>query len=327
LDVIVKKTSTVLFSFCLALYSLVLAGNANAFTCKTSDGGIIPPGGSATPVDVRVKIGPELAYGKNEVVNVSQVTCSNSVASWRDFLKTDSPGLEMNTAIFGTIANGATIHGADHNSPVPEGISVLNLTALETGTVEIRAYIILNRSPSSDIRVRKGDVIGQINFHQTNDQPGCPNCGVYRWRLIADNDAYFVTTSCSINNGQQLNVEFDQIRQDFLTPSVNGARIKQDKELNYQCDDQSATQDVLIRLVSDASGFSDDAIKTSNADVGVAMVHDGVVVKPNDTFRTHIINGLGDDTITFVPVKNNVPYTSITTGALSGSATLIFSAP
>ncbi|MBB1225652.1 P pilus assembly protein, pilin FimA, partial [Klebsiella pneumoniae] len=47
----------------------------------------------------------------------------------------------------------------------------------------------------------------------------------------------------------------------------------------------------------------------------------------NNKFRTRIVNGLGNDTVTFVPVKNNVPYTSIATGPMSGSATLIFSAP
>lgn len=233
----------------------------------------------------------------------------------------------MNSAIFGAIGSGTTINGSDYNSPVPSGISVLSLTGLQTQSVAIRVYIVLNRFPTPDIKVNKGDVIGQINFIQTNDQPGCPQCGVYRWRLIADNDAYFVTTSCTINNGQQINVDFGQIRQDFLTQSANDAQIKQDKALSYQCDDQSATQDILIRMVSDASGFSSDFIKTTNPNVGVAMMYNGAVVKPNNAFRTRIVNGQGNDTVTFVPVKNNVPYTSIATGPLSGSATLIFSAP
>lgn len=322
-----RKTALLFLRCCLALSFFLLIGNANAFTCRTSDGGLIPPGGSTTPVDVRVRIGPQLSYGKNEIVNVSQVTCKNDVASWYDYLKTDSPALSMNSAIFGAIGSGTTINGSDYNSPVPAGISVLSLTGLQTQSVAIRVYIVLNRFPTPDIKVNKGDVIGQINFIQTNDQPGCPQCGVYRWRLIADNDAYFVTTSCTINNGQQINVDFGQIRQDFLTQSASDAQIKQDKALSYQCDDQSATQDILIRMVSDASGFSSDFIKTTNPNVGVAMVYNGAVVKPNNAFRTRIVNGLGNDTVTFVPVKNNVPYTSIATGPLSGSATLIFSAP
>lgn len=322
-----RKTSVLLLRCCLAASFFLLVGNANAFTCRTSDGGIIPPGGSNTPVDVRVRIGPQLSYGKNEIVNVSQVTCKNDVASWWDFLKTDAPALTMNTGIFGAIGSGMTINGADYNSPVSSNISVLNLTGLQTSSVAIRVFIVLNRFPTPDIKVNKGDVIGQINFRQTNDQSGCPQCGPYRWRLIADNDAYFVTTSCTINNGQQINVAFDQIRQDYLTQNVSDAQIKQDKALTYQCDDQSSTQDILIRMVSDATGFSSDFIKTSNPNVGVAMVYKNAVVKPNNSFRTRIVNGMGSDTITFVPVKNNVPYTSIATGPLSGSATLIFSAP
>ncbi|QHA89892.1 P pilus assembly protein, pilin FimA [Serratia rhizosphaerae] len=306
---------------------LLLVGKAQAFTCRTSDGGYILPGGSTAPVDVRVRIGPQLSYGKNEIVNVSQVTCKNDTASWIDYLKTDSPALTMNNAIFGGISNGTTINGADYNSPVPAGISVMELTNLNQQTVNIRVYIVLSRFPTPDIKINKGDIIGQINFRQTNDRPNCPKCGPYRWRLIADNDAYFVTTSCTINNGQQINVDFNQIRQDFLTQNVTDAQIKQDKAISYQCDDHSATQDVLIRLVSDATGFSPDFIKTSNANVGVAMVYKDAVIKPNNAFRTRIVNGMGSDTLTFVPVKNNVPYTSIATGPLSGSATLIFSAP
>lgn len=140
-----RKTSVLLLRCCLAASFFLLVGNANAFTCRTSDGGIIPPGGSNTPVDVRVRIGPQLSYGKNEIVNVSQVTCKNDVASWWDYLKTDAPALTMNTGIFGAIGSGMTINGADYNSPVSSNISVLNLTGLQTSSVAIRVFIVLNR--------------------------------------------------------------------------------------------------------------------------------------------------------------------------------------
>ncbi len=117
-----------------------------------------------TPVDVRVKIGPELSIGKNEIVNVSQVTCKNDVASWKDILLTGSPALAMNTAIFGTLANGMTINGTDYLSPIQSGIQVMTITGLNSDSISIRVYIVLNRSPTQDIKVNKGDVIGQINF-------------------------------------------------------------------------------------------------------------------------------------------------------------------
>ena len=56
-------------------------------------------------------------------------------------------------------------------------------------------------------------------------------------------------------------------------------------------------------MVSDASGFSSDFIKTSNLNVGVPCVYNGTVVKPNNAFRTRIVNGLGNDTVTFVPCE------------------------
>ncbi|HID9895599.1 TPA: fimbrial protein [Serratia marcescens] len=304
----------------------MMTANANAFDCTTSDGRTIGAGGSQTPVDVRVTIGPQLSYGKNEIVNVSQVTCKNTIASWYDYLKTDSNALSVSGALR-SVSTGMTINGADYLSPIRAGINVLTLTNLQSGSIPIRVYIVLNRSPTSDIKINKGDIIGQVNFVQSNDQSGCPNCGPYRWRLIANNDAYFVTTTCSINNGQQINVDFGSIRQDFLTQSPNNSQISLNKSITYQCDDLSSTQDILVQLISDPTSFSSDFIKTTNPDIGVAMVYNGNVVKPNNTFRTRIVNGLGSDTVTFVPVKRNVPYTSLSTGPLSGSATLLFSAP
>lgn len=316
-----------IFYSLLACCAFLLANNAHAFTCRTSDGGVISPGGSTTPVNVRVRIGPDLQLGKNEIVNVSQVTCTNDVASWTDYLKTDASALSLNTALFGGIGFGATINGTDYTAPVPGGISIMTLTNKASQTVVLRVYIVLNKAPTRDIKISQGDIIGQINFVQTNDRAGCPQCGPYRWQLIADNDAYFVTTSCTINNNQQINVDFNQIRQDYLTQTIADAQIKQDKALTYQCEDLTATQDVQIRLVSDAAPFSSNYIKTTNANVGVALVYNNQVISPNNTFSTRVTNGVGNDTVTFVPVKNNVAYSDIATGPFTGSATLIFSAP
>ncbi|HAT3695032.1 TPA: P pilus assembly protein, pilin FimA, partial [Serratia marcescens] len=76
-----------------------------------------------------------------------------------------------------------------------------------------------------------------------------------------------------------------------------------------------------------ASGFSSEAIKTSNENIGIAMVYKGKVVKPNEMFNSKIVNGIGSDTLIFVPIKKSIPFNEIKTGAFSGSATLVFSVP
>ncbi|MEL5640082.1 fimbrial protein [Serratia ureilytica] len=313
-------------SVMLLFLFLPIMKEASAFTCRTSDGGVIPPGGSQTPVSVRVSIGPNFKDGKNEISSLAQVTCKNDVSNWTDYL-------EITTAfIYPAFANGlvggVTINGVDHdlNSPAINK-PVLSVTGLNTVKVPMDLYIKLNKKPSRDFRIKKGELIAEVNFYQTNSQAGCPQCGPYRWNLIADNDAYFSTTTCNINGAKQINVDFGRISQDSFTENPNDAIIKKEQDITYWCEDNTATQDILVRLVSGTSGFSSEAIRTTNSNIGVAMMHNGKVVRPNETFRTQIRNGVGSDILTFVPIKSRNPSANISTGPFSGSATLIFSVP
>lgn len=310
------------FVLCVALIFLLM-GEAKAFTCRTSDGGIIPAGGSATPVDVRVHIGPDLVEGKNVISNVSQVTCKNDISSWTDYLT-----LASVFTIYSGYKYGVTINGVDYELTSPMvGVRVLEVTGLKTLPLPMQIYIRLEKNPVRDLKIKKGDLIAILNFNQTNNQPGCPLCGSYRWNLIADNDAYFTATSCTINGAKQMNIDFGLISQDNFTQSVSNAMVKKEQNITYHCDDATATQDILIRLVGNVSGFSSEVIGTTNANVGIAMVYKDKIVKPNETFKSKITNGIGSDTLTFVPIKNNVSSEKIATGNFSGSATLVFSAP
>ncbi|HAT4517058.1 TPA: fimbrial protein [Serratia marcescens] len=312
----------------LGVFLFLLAGETQAFTCKTADGSIIPPGGSGDPVPVRVKIGPNLSDGKNEIGNIGQVSCKSDIANWIDYLYAASVMLTSPSLEFGRV--GITINGVDYDlsSPSLDSIKVLEVTGLKTVSVPVQLYLKINRKgPSRDIKISKGETFAIINFYQKNDQKGCPNCGFYRWSLIADNDAYFTTTTCTINNGKPIDVDFGRIGQDNFTENVSNAVFKKEQSISYHCPDSNATQDILVRLVSDVSGFSPTAIKTSNADVGVVMMYNGNIVKPFETFKSRIQNGMGSDTLTFVPIKSGVSADKIATGPFSGSATLIFSSP
>lgn len=301
--------------------------SAQAFTCRTSDGSVIPPRGSEIPVEVRVKIGPDLIDGKNEIINVSQVTCTNEVRNWHDYLKTDTDAMLVNTSIFKNNKAGLQINDMYHDDPVPSGLQILDITNSQTASLSMKMFIELKKQPSADIQIRKGDLIAQINLIQSNDQTGCPNCGLYKWNLVADNDAHFVTTTCTINNNEQKNVEFGQVRQDLLTTDAASSMYKKEEALHYSCDDKTVSEKILVRLISDAAPFSSQLIKTSNPSVGVALVYKGKVIAPEEAIETSVTSGEGQDDIQFALVKDDKTYSSIPTGSLNGSATLIFSAP
>ena len=310
------------------LLAVFIAGEAKAFTCTTSDGKVIPPGGSSTPVPVKVKIGPNLIEGKNEISTLTQITCKNDFAGWRDILK-------INAAVFYRIEflfnGGMTIKGTDYDI-IPGGslgspIEVINVGNLASAMVPIQLFIKIGKKPERDVLIKKDERIGAVYFEQRNDQPGCPKCGMYIWELIADNDAYFAMTSCTINGSRQINVDFGNISQDKFTTNASQAVIKKDQSIYYYCDDRNVSQDIQVRLVASTSNFSSEAIKTTNDNLGVVMMYKGNVIKPNQAFTSRVTNGVGNDTLTFVPVKKNVSSDKIVTGVFSGSATLIFSAP
>lgn len=313
-------------SVMLLFLFLPIMKEASAFTCRTSDGGVIPPGGSQTPVTVKVSIGPNLKNGKNEISSLAQITCKNDVSRWTDYLDLNS--VYIIPALINGLVGGVTLNGVDVDLTHPSiNTTVLSVTGLNTVEVPIDLYIKLNKKPSRDFLIKAGDLIAEVNFYQRNNQAGCPQCGPYRWNLVADNDAYFSTTTCNINDAKQINVDFGRISQDSFTESASNAVIKKEQEITYRCEDNTATQDIIIRLVGGTSGFSPEAIRTTNNNIGVLMMYNGKVVKPNETFRTHIRNGVGSDTLTFVPIKSKNPSANISTGPFSGSATLIFSAP
>ncbi len=312
----------------VALALLILCqSSAQAFTCRTSDGSVIPPRGSEKPIEVRVSVGPDLIEGKNQIINVSQITCTNEVANWHDYLKTDTDAMIVNSSIFKDNKAGLQINDMYHDDPVPPGKQILDITNKQTMPLSMKMFIELKKQPSADIQIRKGDLIAQINLIQSNDQSGCPNCGPYKWKLVADNDAHFVTTTCTINNNEQKNVEFGQVRQDLLTTDAASAMYTKEEPLHYSCDDKTVSEKILVRLVSDAAPFSSKLIKTDNSSIGVALVYKGKVIAPEDSIETSVTNGEGQDNIQFALVKDDKTYSSIPTGSLKGSATLIFSAP
>ncbi|WP_075182396.1 fimbrial protein [Pantoea sp. 1.19] len=301
---------------------ILFSAPGQAFTCRVVGGGAIGPGGSLRPVDVSVHLGPVISQGRNLVVNMQQVTCTNDVSSWKDFLTLDG-SLALSPTYFSGINAEFNINGSVNNNVT--GYEVMSATQRETLPINIVASIILDKNPHRDIVIHQGDVLAQFNFMQSNDQPGCPNCGPYRWRIVAGNDAYYVTTSCTINEGEKMLVNFNDVNPRLINSDPQGSAYQQLQPLRYYCEGSSATQDIEIRLIGTGANFSSRYIATSNPTLGIAMLYNNAVVAPGETFATRIVGGSGSDNVTFALVK--APGSTLQAGPFTGSATLIVSAP
>ncbi|WP_426763095.1 fimbrial protein [Hafnia paralvei] len=129
-----------------------------------------------------------------------------------------------------------------------------------------------------------------------------------------------VSTTCTINNGQAINVDFGDLESNHLKSDGPSSTVKIDVPLNYSCT-SSLTQDIEITLVGSSASFEPTALKSSIADIGVVMMHDGTPVSPYGYFPSKLVNGTGSDTVTFSPIIRS-GATNVQ-GNFTASATLV----
>lgn len=128
-----------------------------------------------------------------------------------------------------------------------------------------------------------------------------------------------VPVVCTINNGAAIEVDFGDI--DNTQISSDGSHYVKNVPLQYRCN-SAVTQDIDINLIAAPAAFSSELIATTLPDdVGVMVKYNGQVVKPNQKFRTTLLNGLGQDALQVAPVIKDA--TKSITGSFTASATLI----
>ncbi|MDX6910583.1 fimbrial protein [Hafnia paralvei] len=327
----VKKTQYRYFYFLLLFFpALFFSHCAEAFHCYTTSGTNIPVGGGTATVSV--SISPTMQSGKNLILDLhsgaNKIVCASDGAgsSMQDTLNITSPkGITSMDELMDI--GGATVRGTDYPLNKTAGLYVLKVYSDSTPTytaMPIQLYFVISDNPSKSVVVHTGDVLFTLNLTQTN------NLGQsipFVWRFKAANNSYIITTTCTINNNQQIDVPFGTITSDTLTTDPLAATIKKEIALNYYCD-SPVTQDIDIMLVATpVSGFdAANVFKTSNTNLGVVMLNNNVEVPPNGVFHTKLINGLGQDKITFVPViKSSSIKSSDIEGEFTASATLVMS--
>ncbi|CAI1919846.1 putative fimbrial subunit SteE [Serratia proteamaculans] len=129
-----------------------------------------------------------------------------------------------------------------------------------------------------------------------------------------------VPTVCEINNGNTINVAFGNVETDIIGTNPSLASQAINVAISIACN-TSLTQDSVIRLVAASATFSDGLMATSNTNLGIAMQHNGHLVKPFGTFPIRLTNGSGQEQITLYPVKNAIKEPK--EGAFTASATLV----
>lgn len=140
--------------------------------------------------------------------------------------------------------------------------------------------------------------------------------------LTTNNILIGAPTKCSINSGEIINVNFHNINSSLL--SIDGSTYSQKISLSINCS-ENVGNNVLIKLISDKTPFSDDFITTNNKNAGIAIKYNNKLIKPWDSFPI-VMSGLsGRVEIDATPVKN--PGKTITAGDFSASATLVLGLP
>lgn len=313
------------------ILSIVTTKLVFAFSCKAGSEEI-PAGGSAKPIDVSVTFATNIQLNINAILDLEQVKCSgvnnmNAV----DTLETESMNSVFAQDLFPGVKSGLIINGKKYYTPIPQAIKVIDIKSVDGGSMEtksldVKAFFELTKQPSKAVKITAGQVIGQIDFWQKNTSPGCKYCGRYLFRLIAKTDATFVTNTCTINNGNQMNIFLGEVNRNQLKSTIQSSPIRATQQLDVRCE-SPVTQDIALRLVSSTTPFSKDLISTNNDNIGIAMLHNGILIKPGEEFTSHITQGSGSDQVNFSLVKKDVSASAIATGPFHGSATLIISTP
>ncbi|WP_278426845.1 fimbrial protein [Pantoea dispersa] len=144
------------------------------------------------------------------------------------------------------------------------------------------------------------------------------------FNLISELQIIPVPIVCNINDGIEINVEFNRIAIETLSESVTSVVHSKDIPLQVRCN-VTLNQEVNLRLVAGTPSFSNELIATNYPDLGIAVKHKGQLLKPMGTSAVRLINGMASEVITVFPVKKKGQ--PLSGGEFNASATLLISLP
>ncbi|CAE1147670.1 fimbrial protein [Serratia sp. Tan611] len=156
-----------------------------------------------------------------------------------------------------------------------------------------------------------------------NSRPFAPRASrpVVQARTRSGGQVIPVTPKCSINQGNVIEVNFNTLQTKKIpaSSSLDGGYSK-NIALHLSCT-TNLTQDIQVQLVADSADFSSDLIRSDNYQLGFALKHNGVLVRPMESFSARLENGVDNENITLSPVKD--AYRELKGGRFNASATLV----
>ena len=253
----------------------------------------------------------------------SAPTGDNSRDYWKTNLNPLVPGPK-----FSGYSMGLSIQNADY-LPAVSGIHVATMensgSGGSGGWVDLNTYMFLRTVgvPVHLINIRAGDLIGTMNFKQTNNTNNPPaDVRVY---ILAKNDFNFHISTCTINGDMPIVVDFNEVDPVAIGESSVGSPIQETRNLMYSCPDPGITSAITITLNGSPASFDSNLLRTSNPDIGVGLLRAGVEVAPGTFFRSALYNSVGSDNVVFSLVRK--PGRSPEAGLFAASATLIMGLP
>ncbi|OFC62135.1 fimbrial protein [Candidatus Erwinia dacicola] len=271
-------------------------------------------------IDVTVNLSPEIIIGDVVVFDLSDTfTCRNTMPkTYVDYMLLNSETYQ--TSLDESFSSGLEVNGERYLNPINSAITVFKLRDGNWHDLQVKAFYQLMNSPGRGVFIKAGTLVASMQMYKWSAPAG----GVFtaNWRILAANDAHYTSGTCEINNSQDINIDFGFIVSNQLTQSGSLSPFRQQVNIPYQCKD---TNDWAVKLTlsAEVSSFSAQAIKTTNPDLAVELYHDDKLIKPFDSIRSRIVNGIGSDDFTFSLVRSG--NAQVATGPFTASAVLVMS--
>ncbi len=314
-----------------AIGLLVLIGvttTARAADCRVNGGPwqTVHPGGTINQqVPVTVRLGSDstriLLEGANLECRFSLIGGPERMEDyWATAANAWAPGPK-----FVAQGTGLRINGTDRNTPVPIGIRIATMANNGRGVpINVTPYILVRNNPTNPIDVVIGDTLGTLTLNQTNNYD--PQSTRLVLRYSAANNFSLSPSTCTINNNNPLEINFNDVHQRAIGTDPLTSTIRTNRRLNYSCPGPgSITSPITITYQGTPSSFNSNLLTMSNPDVGTGLVRGGTAVRVNGSFLSQITNNAGGDDVTFTLVKR--AGTLPAAGPISGSGVLVMGVP
>jgi hypothetical protein len=308
----------------IALFFVTM--NCYAFHCIVGSTGqtIAPYGGSA---DVSVMVSPAILGSKTKVYDMNDITCYSDSIGYTDYLYLQSITTALDPTSDLSTVDITPVSGAKITSGIPYSgnaeVIYLPKPKKANGKINVQLYMNVVDNPSNPVIIQQGQLLYKLTFNQTNQDD---ESNIYTWNLIAANTIHFITTTCTINNGEVLSVDFGTVNSTEIGTSLASTKTIT-KNFPIHCDDGQSEPMGIALAGTSTTGFDDqNSLVTSDPNLGVVVSKSGQEIGNHEHYVDYLDNGDGNSSLDFSLVKKS-SASQLAGGAFSASAVLVVVEP